>query len=68
MTPGGRAITRTFWGTAWSTNLERCCDPGRLSRGRTYVRNGSVVDLRIGPGTVEAQVCGSSRYRVQMQI
>src|SRR5690606_30049764 len=68
VTPGGRAITLTFWGAAWSANLERCCDAGRLSRGRTYVRNGSVVDLRIGPGTVDAQVCGSQIYGVQMRI
>ena len=35
----------------------------RLPRGRTYVRNGSVIDLQITPGTVAAQVSGSSIYR-----
>lgn len=68
VTPGGRSITRTFWGSAWSANLDRCCDSGRLSRGRTYVRNGSVIDLRIGPGVVDAHVCGSSIYTVQIRI
>lgn len=68
VTPGGRAITTTFWGSAWGTNLERYCDVGRLSRGRTYVRNGSVIDLRIGPGVVDAQVCGSSIYTVRIGI
>ena len=49
----GRAIARTFWGKAWCDNLERYSDfANRLPRGRTYVRNGSVVDLQIAPGTV----------------
>ena len=46
----GRKIARTFWGKAWCDNLERYSDfANRLPRGRTYVRNGSVVDLQIGP-------------------
>ena len=44
----GRNIASTFWGKAWCTNLERYSDyANRLPRGRTYVRNGSVVDLQI---------------------
>src|SRR6266699_616144 len=51
----GRTIARTFWGKAWCDNLERYSDySNRLPRGRTYVRNGSVVDLRIAPGAVTA--------------
>ena len=50
----GRAIARTFWGRAWCDNLERYSDyANRLPRGRTYVRNGSVMHLRVGPGSVE---------------
>ena len=49
----GRTIARTFWGKAWCDNLERYSDyANRLPRGRTYVRNGSVVDLQIAPGEV----------------
>ena len=45
----GRAIATTFWGKAWCDNLEAYSDyANRLPRGRTYVRNGSVVDLQIG--------------------
>jgi uncharacterized Zn finger protein len=40
----------------------------RLPRGRTYVRNGSVVHLDIRPGTVEAMVSGSALYRVKVEI
>ncbi len=42
----GGAIAKTFWGKAWCDNLERYSDfANRLPRGRTYVRNGSVIDL-----------------------
>ena len=41
-------IARTFWGKAWCDNLEAYSDfANRLPRGRSYVRNGSVIDLRI---------------------
>jgi uncharacterized Zn finger protein len=61
----GRAIARTLWGKAWCDNLERYSDyANRLPRGRTYVRNGSVVDLQIAAGEVTARVSGSSLYRV----
>jgi hypothetical protein len=47
----GRTIVTTFWGKSWCENLERYSDyANRLPRGRTYVRNGSVVDLQIKPG------------------
>ena len=56
----GRTIARTFWGKAWCDNLERYSDfANRLPRGRTYVRNGSVLDLQIAPGEVKALVSGS---------
>jgi len=65
----GRAIARTFWGKAWCDNLERYSDySNRLPRGRTYVRNGSVIDLKITPGEVTALVSGSSIYTVRAQI
>jgi uncharacterized Zn finger protein len=65
----GRAIARTFWGKAWCDNLESYMDyANRLPRGRTYVRNGSVVHLDIRPGEIEAQVSGSELYRVSIRI
>ena len=63
------AIAKTFWGKAWSDNLEAYSDyANRLPRGRTYVRNGSVIDLKIAAGEVRAQVMGSSLYRVEVRI
>ena len=56
----GRKIATTFWGKSWCDNLERYSDfANRLPRGRSYVRNGSVVDLQIAPGVVTALVSGS---------
>src|SRR6516165_7199011 len=65
----GRTIASTFWGKAWCDNLESYSDyENRLPRGRTYVRNGSVVDLQIKPGKVTALVSGSELYKVDIDI
>lgn len=65
----GRAIAKSFWGKSWCTNLERYSDyENRLPRGRTYVRNGSVVDLQIAKGEVAAMVAGSALYHVKIAI
>ncbi len=65
----GRKIASTFWGKAWCDNLESYSDfANRLPRGRTYVRNGSVVDLQIKPGKVTARVSGSDIYSIDIKI
>lgn len=65
----GRAIASTFWGRAWCDTLEGYRDyDSRLPRGRTYVRNGSVVDLQITPGRVAAVVSGSALYDVTITV
>mgnify|MGYP003416988619 CR=1 FL=1 len=58
----GRAIGKTFWGKAWCDNIESYSDyENRLPRGRTYLRNGSVVDLQIVPGISVPIGIGPSR-------
>ena len=65
----GRKIAVTFWGNAWCKNLEAYSDyANRLPRGRTYVRNGSVVDLQIEKERVTALVSGSRMYKVDIAI
>src|SRR6202790_2744042 len=65
----GRTIAKSFWGMAWCTNLERYSDyENRLPRGRSYVRNGSVVDLQIAKGEVTAMVVGSDVYKIKIAI
>ena len=65
----GRKIAATFWGDAWCRNLESYSDySNRLPRGRTYVRNGSVIDLQIQAGRVRSLVSGSDIYKVEIKI
>jgi len=65
----GRTIARTFWGKAWCENLERYSDyASRLPRGRTYLRNGSVIDLQVAPGEIKALVSGSEIYKVTVKV
>jgi uncharacterized Zn finger protein len=65
----GRTIAKTFWGKAWCENLENYSDyQNRLPRGRTYVRNGSVIDLQIKANEIHAKVMGSSLYKVLIKI
>ena len=65
----GRVIAKTFWGKAWCDNLESYSDfENRLPRGRTYVRNGSVVHLEVRKGKISALVSGSELYSVEITI
>ena len=65
----GRAIARTFWGKSWCANLEAYSDyENRLPRGRSYVRNGSVIDLRLDAGKVSGLVQGSHLYKIEIGI
>lgn len=67
----GRTITKSWWGRAWTDNLERYSDyENRLPRGRSYVRSGAVLDLKITQGTITALVAGSrsTPYKVTITI
>ena len=69
VTVEGRTIAKTFWGKSWCVNLERYSDyASRLPRGRSYIRNGSVLDLKIAKGEVAARVAGSSLYEIKIAI
>jgi len=65
----GRKIAASFWGKAWCDNLESYQDyANRVERGRSYVRNGAVIDLSIGPREVRAKVIGSEIYSILITI
>jgi uncharacterized Zn finger protein len=65
----GRAIASTFWGKSWCQGLEAHSDyANRLERGRTYVRSGAVIDLRIAAGKIHALVFGSTIYQVDITV
>ncbi len=66
---GGRKLAATFWGRAWCDNLAAYAAlSNRLDRGRSYLRNGLVIDLQIKPGTVTALVSGSEIYEIDVKI
>jgi len=53
-------LARTWWAQAWNRNLEGYADySNRIGRGRSYVRSGAVLDLKITSGEVRALVQGS---------
>lgn len=54
------AFGETWWAKRWLHALERFIDSGRLSRGRSYARNGRVLSIDVEKGQVRAQVQGSS--------
>jgi uncharacterized Zn finger protein len=65
----GQKIVKNFWGLSWCSNLERYSDfASRLPRGRSYVRNGCVIDLQIEKGKIKAKVSGSALYNVAITI
>ena len=65
----GRGIASSFWGKAWCENIESYRDyEYRLPRGRSYVRNGAVLDLVIDPGRITAVVSGTQLYDVEIHI
>ena len=65
----GRMIASSAWGKAWCNTMEGFGDDeNRLPRGRSYVRNGAVIDLQIAPTKVTALVSGSSLYTVTITI
>lgn len=62
-------IAHTFWGMAWCKNIETYRDMDyRLERGRSYVRTGAIVDLRISEKKVVAQVSGANLYQVSIDF
>jgi len=62
-------IATSFWGRAWCDHLESLGDYGnRLPRGRSYVRNGSVLHLSIETGKITALVQGAELYEQTILI
>ena len=67
----GTVIAKTWWGKAWNRNLESYADySNRIGRGRSYVRHGAVLDLKIDSGRIESLVQGteSRPYSVSIKI
>ena len=64
-----RKLADHFWGSAWMKHLARCEAGGLcLAPGRTLLRHGCVLDLRLAPGLVTARVSAQELYDVRLQI
>ena len=65
----GRKLATTWWGKAWDDNLESYSDySNRMGRGRSYIRHGAILDLKIAPGKITALVQGSDKKPYQIDI
>lgn len=67
----GRSLATTWWGKAWNANLSKYADYSyRIERGRSYVRHGQVLDLKISKGKINSLVMssGSKPYAVTIKI
>ncbi len=65
----GRTISRSWWGQAWCRNLESYADySNRIGRGRSYLRCGAVLDLKIDETRVTGLVQGSDSEPYQVAI
>ncbi len=65
-----RQFGSTWWGEAWVRSVEAniSADAGRLSRGRTYARQGRVSVPEIIPGLVRAEVAGTEDYIADLSV
>lgn len=63
-------IGESWWSKRFLAALAEVADTSRLSRGRSYARSGQVMDLRVSPGAVTAQVQGSraTPYAVRIAL
>jgi uncharacterized Zn finger protein len=67
----GNSLARSWWAKTWNKNLERYADyTNRIGRGRSYLRHGMVLDLKISEGKAHALVMGSTStpYKVEITI
>jgi len=64
----GRFLGSNWWSRRWIAILEENIDSGHIARGRSYARNGQVVDIKIEPGLVTASVQGTRKKPYQIRL
>ncbi len=63
-----KSIASTFWGQAWNKNISKYSYfADQLAPGRTLLKHGAVIDLRVAKGVIRALVAGSSLYDVEVK-
>ncbi len=64
-----RKLADHFWGSAWMRHLALCEAGGLcLSPGRTLLRHGCVLDLKIAPCSIHALVSAQELYEVKLSL
>ncbi len=67
--PARGKLTTSFWGQAWVQNIRSYEDlEYRIDRGRSYLRRGAVIDLRIEGQQVHGLVAGLEVYEVSVHF
>jgi uncharacterized Zn finger protein len=65
----GLNLGKTFWGQSWCRHIETLSSlASRLPRGKTYVRNESILDLQVRKGLITAMVMGTELYSIRVKI
>ncbi|GCF09593.1 SWIM zinc finger family protein [Dictyobacter arantiisoli] len=64
------AIGSTWWSRRWLASLEALGMGTRLTRGRSYARQGQVLSIDVQSGSVHARVQGSLRtpYKIEIRL
>ena len=64
------AIGKSWWAQRWIAALQRIMDSGRLGRGRSYARQGQVMDIQEQNGEITAKVQGTrpTPYKVRIHV
>ncbi len=64
-----RALAKNFWGKAWMRQLALCEEGGyALAPGRTLLRHGCVLDLRVAPGLITATVSAQRAEELRLHL
>jgi uncharacterized Zn finger protein len=61
-------FAKNWWAQRWIAALERLMDSGRLSRGRSYARQGQVLSIDETKDGIAARVQGSMRMPYKISI
>lgn len=65
----GKKLAAHFWGSAWMKHLALCESGGlNLAPGRTLLRHGCVLQLRLGEGTIDALVSAERLHEVHLKL
>ncbi len=64
------SFAKNWWAQRWIAALERMLDSGRLTRGRSYARQGQVLSIEETKDGIAAKVQGSraTPYKIKIQI